>query len=121
MKIIYGTGNKNKVIAMKKILKDNNVKAEIYTLKDIGFYEKIIEDGKTFEENSKIKAMAIKRFCDKNNILDKIIITDDAGMCIEKLDGEPGVYSARYAGENATQIELLVGHCGGACHQHPDP
>ena len=107
MKIIYGTSNKNKVIAMKKILKDNNVKAEIYTLKDIGFYEKIIEDGKTFEENSKIKAMAIKKFCDKNNILDKIIITDDAGMCIEKLDGEPGVYSARYAGENATQIELL--------------
>ena len=46
MKIIYGTSNKNKVIAMKKILKDNDINAEIYTLRDIGFSEKIIEDGK---------------------------------------------------------------------------
>ena len=107
MKIIYGTSNKNKVIAMKKILKDNDINAEIYTLRDIGFSEKIIEDGKTFEENSKIKAVAIKKFCDKNNILDKVIITDDAGLCIDKLNGEPGVYSARYAGENATQEQIL--------------
>lgn len=107
MKIIYGTSNKNKVIAMKKILKDNDINAEIYTLQDIGFSEKIIEDGKTFEENSKIKAIAIKKFCDKNNILDKVIITDDAGLCIDKLNGEPGIYSARYAGENATQVQLL--------------
>lgn len=107
MEIIYGTGNQNKVISMTKILKENNVDAKIYTLKDIGFNQEIIEDGKTFEENSEIKAKAIKNFCDENNIKDKIIITDDAGLCIEKLNGEPGVYSARYAGENATQVQIL--------------
>src|SRR5699024_3494256 len=99
MEIIYGTTNKNKVESMKKILKENNIDVKIYTLEDIGFNEKIIENGKTFEENSMIKAKAIKRYCSENNVSDKIILTDDAGLCIEKLNGEPGVYSARYAGE----------------------
>lgn len=107
MKIIYGTSNKNKVIAMQKILKENGINAELYTLKDIGFDKEIVENGKTFEENSLIKAKTIKEFCDENNIKDKIIITDDAGLCIDKLNGEPGVYSARYAGENATQLQIL--------------
>ena len=107
MEIIYGTSNKNKVISMMKILKENNVNAKLYTLKDIGFNQEIIEDGETFEENSKIKANAIKKFCDENNINDKIILTDDAGLCIDKLNGEPGVYSARYAGENASQVQIL--------------
>lgn len=107
MEIIYGTSNKNKVISMMKILRENNVNAKLYTLKDIGFNQEIIEDGETFEENSKIKANAIKKFCDENNINDKIILTDDAGLCIDKLNGEPGVYSARYAGENASQVQIL--------------
>ncbi len=107
MEIIYGTSNKNKVEAMRKILSENNIKAELYTLKDIGFNQEIIEDGKTFEENSNIKAIAIKKFCKENGINNKIIITDDAGLCIDKLNGEPGVYSARYAGENATQFQIL--------------
>ena len=107
MEIIYGTSNKNKVEAMRKILTENNIKAELYTLKDIGFNQEIIEDGKTFEENSNIKAIAIKKFCKENGINNKIIITDDAGLCIDKLNGEPGEYSARYAGENATQFQNL--------------
>ena len=107
MEIIYGTSNKNKVISMTKILKENNVNAKLYTLSDMGFNKEIIEDGKTFEENSYIKAMAIKKFCEEKGIDDKIIIKDDAGLCIDKLNGEPGVYSARYAGENATQIQIL--------------
>ena len=107
MEIIYGTSNKNKVISMMKILRENNVNAKLYTLKDIGFNQEIIEDGETFEENSKIKANAIKKFCDENNINDKIILTDDAGLCIDKLNGEPGVHSARYAGENASQVQIL--------------
>lgn len=107
MEIIYGTSNKNKVIAMKKILEENNVNAKIYTLEDIKFNKAIIEDGKTFEENSLIKAKVIKEYCKEHNINNKIILTDDAGLCIEKLNGEPGIYSARYAGENATQIMII--------------
>ena len=108
MDIIYGTSNSNKVIAMDKILKENHVNTKLYTLKNIGFNKEIVENGKTFEENSEIKAKAIKEFCIENNINDKIIITDDAGLCIDKLNGEPGVYSARYAGENATQTQILT-------------
>ena len=108
MNIIYGTSNKNKVVAMENILKENNANFKLYTLKDIGFNKEIIEDGKTFEENSNIKAIAIKEYCDGNNIKDKIIITDDSGLCIDKLNGEPGIYSARYAGENSTQIQSLT-------------
>ena len=90
MEIIYGTSNQNKVIAMTKILKENKIDAKIHTLKEIGFNKEIIENGKTFEENSSIKAEEIKNYCIENNINDKIIITDDAGLCIEKLNGEPG-------------------------------
>ena len=85
----------------------NNSNIEIETLKDIDFNEEIIEDGKTFEENSEIKAKAIEKYCKKNNIKYELILTDDAGLCIEKLNGEPGVYSARYAGPNATQKQIL--------------
>ena len=107
IEIIYGTGNKAKVEAMKKIIREHDFNVSIQTLKDINFNEEIIEDGKTFEENSEIKARVIQKFCEKNNIKNKIIITDDAGLCIDKLNGEPGVYSARYAGENATQLQKI--------------
>ncbi len=107
MKILYGTGNKAKVEAMKNIIKSHKFDAELYTIKDIGFSKEIIEDGKTFEENSEIKANAIREFCLENNITDKIIITDDAGLCVDKLNGEPGVYTGRYAGEHPTQEENL--------------
>ena len=107
MKILYGTGNRGKVENVKKIIKAHGFDAEIYTLKDINFTEEIIEDGKTFEENSLIKATAIKKFCVENGINDKIIITDDAGLYVDKLNGGPGVYTGRYAGEHATQEENL--------------
>lgn len=108
MKILYGTGNKDKVEAMKKIIKNHGFDAELFTIKDIGYFQDVEETGKTFEENSEIKALAIKAFCDKNNIKDKIIITDDAGLCVDVLNGEPGVYTGRYSGENPTQIENIT-------------
>lgn len=107
MKILYGTGNKAKVEAMKNIIKSHGFDAELYTIKDIGFDKEIIEDGETFEENSEIKANAIKEYCIENNIKDKIIITDDAGLCVDKLNGDPGVYTGRYAGEHPTQEENI--------------
>lgn len=106
MKIIYGTGNKEKLNQVEEFFKDNNIEVELLSLKDINFDEDIIEDGKTFEENSLIKAKAIKEFCNKNNI-NEIIVTDDAGLCVDSLNGRPGVYSARYAGEHASQEQIL--------------
>lgn len=107
MKILYGTGNKEKVIELQRTIRLKGFNAEIITLKDINFNEEIDENGTTFEENSKIKAKAIKSFCDRNKIDYEIIIADDAGICIDYLNGRPGVYSARYAGENATQEQIL--------------
>jgi len=107
MKMVYGSSNANKVKDIKAIIKAHGAEIEVLSLKDIGFSGDIIEDGKTFEENSKIKAVAVKKFCDENNIEYDIITTDDAGLCVECLNGEPGVYSARYAGENSTQEECL--------------
>ena len=107
MKIIYGTTNKAKIHAMYGIIQNYGFDAEIYTLNDIGFIDEIVEDGTTFEENSLIKAKAILEFCKKNNITDKIILTDDAGLCVDYLNGDPGVYTGRYAGEHATQIDNI--------------
>ena len=107
MKIVYGTSNKGKIEQVKEYLEYKKENIEIVSLIDIGFDEEIVEDGKTFEENSLIKAKAIKSFCDKNNI-HEIIMTDDAGLCIDALNGEPGVYSARYAGDHAPQIESIT-------------
>lgn len=108
MKILYGTGNKAKVEAMKKIIKVHGFDAELFTVKDVGFNQDVEENGTTFEENSEIKALAIKDFCEKNDIKDKIIITDDAGLCVDALNGEPGIYTGRYAGENPTQMENIT-------------
>ena len=102
MRFIYGTGNEHKKNQVIEMLKFKGIDAEILTLKDIGFDKTIIEDGKTFEENSLIKAIEIQKFCNENNIKD-LIITDDAGLCVDALNGEPGIYSARYAGDHASQ------------------
>ena len=107
MKMIYGTSNANKVKDIKAIIKAHGANIEVVSLKDIGFSEEIEENGTTFEENSEIKAKAVKEFCDKNAIKYDIITTDDAGLCVNCLNGEPGVYSARYAGENASQEQNL--------------
>lgn len=107
MKMIYGSSNVNKVKDIKSIIKAHGADIEVISLKDIGFTDEIVEDGETFEENSAIKATAVKQFCDNNHIEYDIITTDDAGLCVDCLNGEPGVYSARYAGEHATQEENL--------------
>lgn len=107
MKMIYGSSNVNKVKDIKSIIEAHGADIEVISLKDIGFTGEIVEDGETFEENSEIKATAVKQFCDKNQIEYDIITTDDAGLCVDCLNGGPGVYSARYAGEHATQEESL--------------
>ncbi len=107
MKILYATSNKGKIAELNRTIRIEGLEAEVITLKDINFNEEIIEDGDTFEENSEIKARAIKNFCDRNGIDYEIIIADDGGMCVDCLNGRPGVYSARFAGEHATQEQIL--------------
>lgn len=104
MKVIYGTTNKNKIIEMQKYFSDYDM--ELISLKDILFNEEIIEDGETFLENSLIKAKSIKDFCNKNHI-NYPILTDDAGICVKALNNRPGVYTARYAGDHAPQIDNI--------------
>lgn len=106
MQIIYGTGNKEKITQVKDYIKAVGLDIQIVTAKEIGFNEEIEENGTTFEENSKIKADAIKAYCDKNKI-NGIVMTDDAGLCVDSLGGEPGIYSARYAGDHASQEVTL--------------
>lgn len=106
MKIIYGTGNKEKLAEIKTLFANHKIETEILSLKDIGFNEEIDENGVTFEENSMIKVKAIKEFCNQNNI-NELIITDDAGLCVDALNGAPGVHSARYAGDHAPQAVTL--------------
>lgn len=106
MKIIYGTTNKGKIQEITDFFTNNKIDVEILSLKDINFNEEIDENGETFVENSLIKAKAIKDFCTRNDI-NEIIITDDAGLCVDALDGRPGVYSARYAGDHASQEETI--------------
>ena len=84
MDIIYATTNEGKKNQIQSFLKHNNYDIKLITLKDIGFNEEIDENGETFEQNSEIKAKAVKEFCNKNNI-DTIIVADDAGLMVDAL------------------------------------
>lgn len=91
LKIFLATGNKHKIEEISDIFSDiENV--EILSIKDGVEIPEVIEDGTTFEENSKKKAVEIAKF------LNMITIADDSGLCVDALNGEPGVYSARYSG-----------------------
>ncbi len=90
-KIVFASSNLGKIKEVKKLLSDY----EILSLSDIGFTKQIEETGSTFEENSFIKAKTVFNFCHIPTI------ADDSGLVVEALNGAPGVYSARYAGEVA--------------------
>lgn len=92
--LIFASGNKGKVKEVRKIFEDLDYR--IIALEELEGVPEIVEDGDTFEQNALIKARVIF-FRYK-----KPVIADDSGLMVEQLDGEPGVYSARYAGENCT-------------------
>lgn len=92
MKIFLATGNKHKIEEIKDIFSDIK-DIEILSIKDNIEIPEVIENGATFEENSAKKALEISKF------LNMITIADDSGLCVEALNGEPGVYSARYSQE----------------------
>jgi len=96
-KIIFASKNEGKVKEVRHIL--NGINSEILSLNDVGYTDEIHETGDTFEENAKIKAEVVyKKF-------KMPTIADDSGIVALQLGNEPGVLSARYAGENATDEE----------------
>lgn len=108
MRIIFATGNEGKMREIRMILSDLGL--EILSMKEAGVFAEVEENGETFEENAVIKAKAIASLCDD------IVLADDSGLEIDALNKEPGVYSARYMGEdtsyhikNANLIERLTG------------
>ena len=94
--LILGSNNAHKVEEIKNILEDD----KILTLKDINFFDEIIEDGDTFEENALIKARTVAKYSGKASI------ADDSGLSVELLDGRPGVYSARYSKEQTDEKNI---------------
>ena len=107
MKVIFATKNNGKVNQLKEIVKLCNIDMTIASEKDVGFEESVTETGTTFEENSLIKASRLKNYCDENNVEYDMVIGDDSGLCVDSLNGMPGVYSDRWAGENASNAEKL--------------
>lgn len=94
MKVIIATKNEGKVREFRQLLAPFGY--EPVSLTEAGVTAEIIEDGETFEENAHIKAKAV------HEQTNQPVIADDSGLEVEFLDGAPGIYSARYAGENAT-------------------
>ena len=93
-RIIFATSNEGKMREVREILK--GLKAEVLSMKEAGVSVDIVEDGDTFEANAKIKARAV---WEKTG---GIVLADDSGLAVDYLNGEPGVYSARYMGEETS-------------------
>lgn len=97
IKIVAATGNKGKLKEIQEILSD----FEIVSMKELGVTADIEENGETFKENAYIKAEAISK------ITNLPVISDDSGLSVDALSGRPGIYTARFAGENATDDENI--------------
>lgn len=99
--IIFVTGNKNKMIEIRMILADLGCK--ILSQKEAGIQADVVEDGQTFEENALIKATTIADIARKMpEYKNAVVLADDSGLEIDALNKEPGIYSARYMGEDTS-------------------
>jgi XTP/dITP diphosphohydrolase len=97
--ILLATGNQDKAKELKAMLGEDY---EVFTMKDFGIELEIIEDGLTYEENALIKVRALRPFVHDKGL---IIMGDDSGLSVDCLNGAPGIYSARYAGEDVTYAD----------------
>ena len=107
-RIVFATGNKGKIKEIQMIMADTEL--EVVSMKEAGIVVEPDENGTTYEENAMIKARAVAEYTDD------IVMADDSGLEIDYLNKEPGIYSARYMGEdtsyrikNANLIERLNG------------
>ena len=96
-KIYLSTGNKGKISEIKKILSDLNY--SVYSKAELGINEEVEENADTLEGNSMLKAKFLKKFTDD------IVMSDDTGLFVNSLGGRPGVYSARFAGEECDDFK----------------
>lgn len=93
-KIIFATSNEGKMKEVRAILEDLGM--EVLSMKEAGIHVDVVEDGTTFEENAVIKATGIQKVCGE------IVLADDSGLEVDYLNKEPGIYSARYMGEDTS-------------------
>lgn len=98
IKLVLASRNQKKIKELETLLGPLSSKVQVLSLDDIGYADDIVEDGTTFAENSKIKASVPAR-------LGYIGVADDSGLTVDALDGAPGVYSARYSGEGASDTK----------------
>jgi len=91
-RLIFATANEHKMDEIRAILADLGM--ELLSMREAGFSGEIDENGSTFEENAMIKARAVQA------VTGGIVLADDSGLEVDYLNGEPGIYSARYLGEN---------------------
>lgn len=115
MKVIFATNNEHKLSEIRSIL---NKDIEVLSMKEVGIDSDIEENGKTLLENSSIKAAYVETQLEKMNFPHPYtVIADDTGLMVEALNGEPGVYSARYAGgdghDSEANIQLLLKNLSG--------
>ncbi len=110
MKVIFATTNNRKLEDLNNIINENNLNLEVLSLSDIGWDRgEIEENGNSIYENSLIKANAVLDFC-KQVKINYPIITDDAGLFVDALNGDPGIYTARYADLELSQNKELPKH-----------
>ena len=100
MKLVLATSNKGKVREIKALCEDY----EIVPYSEIIEEFEIVEDADTFKENALIKARAVFNALNDDDV---IVMADDSGISVDVLDGAPGIYSARYGGDNASDVDNL--------------
>lgn len=100
MRLVLATGNKGKVKEIKALCEDY----EVIPYSEIIDEFEIVEDGYSFKENAIIKAQAVFKALNDDSV---VVIADDSGINVDILDGEPGIYSARYAGDDANDKDNL--------------
>ncbi|WP_455757015.1 RdgB/HAM1 family non-canonical purine NTP pyrophosphatase [Sulfurimonas sp.] len=100
MKLVLATSNKGKVREIKALCEDY----EVIPYSELIDEFEIVEDGDTFKENALIKARAVFKALDDEDV---VVMADDSGISVDILDGEPGIYSARYAGQEADDKDNL--------------
>lgn len=106
MRIVLATGNEHKKREIGEILAEAGIRTNVLTMREAGLSLAIEESGTTFEENARQKARAVREaLAETGSVSDTVVLADDSGLEVDALNGEPGIYSARYLGEDTPHSE----------------